>query len=429
MPLTAEQKADTLQYLHFFFNHTDEYPVEPGRPINFSEQVKFDIAEIVKHKSHIDIKSWGERCFMARERKNYHHDHVAELLNVSRKAIQMQEKQNEPIDVDPFYLEAFSLVYSISPYDLLGIPNIHLSCPFTSPDDKRQKYCSVIINSLYDESDPDKLEYLETIIRIGKLKLEKYKHLMSFLKNTTTFDNGLDINPLDSPAANNNQWIKIPFPITSDVAQYDAETYRLRHLYWEMRLVLADLEEHNPARLYTLAQLTLAETNVAQALKYLILELGYPKDPKSLNKYPVKNFLPQPAKRRSRKKSNTEHKKGEPGKEVFYPVREVIYYLPLFQVADTCDGKYAFTHNGRGFSSVRGYSAALSEELQNLSYEKSNISPEYKPVSTSIPDYRIDLRDGFVDGRKGHAILTNEQCNRIRKIVEALPTRPILEWE
>lgn len=143
MPLTAKQKADTLQALHFFFNRTDEYPIEPGRPIHFSEQVKSDIAEIVKHSSHKSIKSWGDRCFMARERKNYQHDHVAELLNVSRKAIQIQEKQNESINVDPFYLEAFSLIYSASPYDLLGIPNPHLSCPFASLDDKRQKYCSV----------------------------------------------------------------------------------------------------------------------------------------------------------------------------------------------------------------------------------------------------------------------------------------------
>lgn len=429
MPLTDKQKRDTLQALHFFFDRTDESPVEPGRSIYFSEQVKSDIAEIVKHSSHKSIKSWGDRCFMARERKNHQHDHVAEFLNVSRKAIQMQEKLNGPIDVDLFYLEAFSLIYSASPYDLLGIPYPHLRCPFASPDDKRQKYCSVIINSLYDENDPDKLEYLETILKIGKLKLGKYKQLMSFLKNTSAFDNGLDINPLDSPTANNNQWIKTPIPIAPDVAQYDLETYRLKYLYWEMRLVLTDLEEHNPARLYTLAQLALADTNVAKALKYLICELGYPKDPKSLKKYPVKNFLHQPVKRRSRKKIKPEYKKGEPGKEVFYPMQDIIYYLSKFPIADIGDGEHALTYNSIAYSAVRGYSAALSEVLQNLSYEKSDRIPEYKPGSPAMPDYRINLLDGFVDGEKGHAILTNEQCNRIRKIVEALPTRPILERE
>lgn len=431
MPLSAKQKADTLQVLHLFFNRTDDHLVEPGRSADFSEQVKSDIAEIIKHGSHKNIEKWGDRCFKARESNCYLYDHVAELLNVSRKAIQTQEKLNEPTDVDPFYLEAFSLIYRVNPYDLLGIPNPHLCCPFASLDDKNQKYCSVIINSLYDENDPDKLEYLETIITIGKLKLEKYKQLMSFLKSTASFANDFDTNPLDSPAANDNQWMGTPLPTASVVAQYDSKTYRLKHLYWETRLVLKDLEDHNPARLYTLAQLTLCDTNVAKALKYLIFELGYPKDPKSLNKYPVKNILNKPLKRKkhSTKKVDPKYKITEKCEEVFYPMRDIIYYFPQFPITDTCDGDQALTYNNIAYSVVRGYSAVLSGVLQNLSYVKSDQSPEYKPVSHNLPDYRINLLDRFVDGEKGQAILTNEQCSRIREIVEALPKRPILVRE
>ena len=47
MGLTSRKKAETLEKLHYFFNHTDEYSAEPGRSLEFSEQVKSDIAEIM----------------------------------------------------------------------------------------------------------------------------------------------------------------------------------------------------------------------------------------------------------------------------------------------------------------------------------------------------------------------------------------------
>lgn len=298
MPLTDKQKNSVLINLRFWFNHTDEIEVEPNRSQEFSQQVRSDVDEIVEHEHHFGVNGWGERCRNLREKNHYQDDHVAELLGVSRKSIHNQEKKNEHTNIDPFYLEAFSLIYRTSPYELIGLPNPHRICPFTSLEDKSLKLCNVIINSLYDEQNPDKLAALTTIVKIGKLHYPQYSVLKSFFAELVAFRNVFAQDPLKSPLAEDDKWRGTIPPSITDIASFDSDTYNTKRLYWETYLLLEDLYIHNPARLNDLAQLSLCDDQTLAKLTYFMQELGYPKDPKSLNSYSVDNLMDHSRKKR-----------------------------------------------------------------------------------------------------------------------------------
>ena len=291
MPLSSKQKTQILQYLRQWFNTTDEYPAEPGRSLEFSEQVKSDVNEIYNNGLHKKVDGWGYRCGIARVENGYTFEEIGELIGVHYKSIQEQEKKKRPAANDPFYLEAFSLIYHHSPYTLLGIHSPHLSCPFVSPSNQNSKYCNVIINSLYDKSNPNKLEYLETITKIGKTASPQYTKLISFLRDTVIFSNALNINPLEDPTAENDDWRGIPLPPLLDSDEYGSSLYRQRRIFQEAQYVLNDLEKHNPARLHVLAQLALCGADAANILKSIVIDASFPKDSKSLKKYDVDRVL------------------------------------------------------------------------------------------------------------------------------------------
>lgn len=291
MPLTSSKKLEILKNLRRWFNSTDEYPAELGRSLEFAEQVKSDVNEIYANELHKSADGWGYRCGIARVENGYTFEEVGELIGVHYKSIQEQEKKKRPSANDPFYLEAFSLIYHHSPYTLLGIQSPHSSCPFVSLNNQNSKYCNVIINSLYDKSNPNKLAHLETITKIGKIAAPQYAKLISFLKDTVTFSHNLNINPLEDPTAENDDWRGIPLPHLLDSDEYGSSIYQQQRIFWEAQYVLNDLEKHNPARLHVLAQLALCGSDAANILKSMVIDAGFPKDKKSLKKYDVDGVL------------------------------------------------------------------------------------------------------------------------------------------
>ena len=291
MPLSSTKKAEILQNLRRWFNTTDEQLAEPGRSLEFSEQVKSDINEIYIRGLHKNVDGWGYRCGIARVENGFTYDEIGELIGVHHKSIQEQEKKGKPAEDDSFYLEAFSLIYHQSPYTLLGIPSPHLLCPFVSRSNQNSKYCNVIINSLYDENDPNKLAHLESLTKIGKIALPQYTKLLSFLKDLIIFGDTFNINPLEHATSESDCWRKISIPPLLDANQYGSNLYHQRRIFWEARYVLNDLEKHNPARLHVLAQLALCQPDAASILRSIVIDAGFPKDPKSVKKYNVDSIL------------------------------------------------------------------------------------------------------------------------------------------
>ena len=199
----------------------------------------------------------------------------------------MQESKNDPITVDPFFLEAFSLVYHMYPYELLNLPLKHPVNPFLSLDDTTSKYSNVIINTLWDGEDPNKLSLLKAITTIGRLTVERYDYFMSFLSETRSFKKVLKIDPLDCKAADDNSWRGLFRTVVGKVDDRNSDLYQTTYTLWEAFLVIDWLERYDSVRLENLAKLSLCDEDCAKKLAYLVLEIGYPKDPRSLSNYDV----------------------------------------------------------------------------------------------------------------------------------------------
>ena len=287
MPLSADKKEKVLCNLRRSHNHTDQKMIESDRSLEFSEQVRSDVQEIVENQQNQNVVNWGKTISQFRTKKRITLCEVAHKLGVCHKTIQLQESKNDPATVDPFFLEAFSLVYHMYPYELLNLPPKHPVNPFLSPNDKNSKYSNVIINTLWDGENPNKLSLLKAITTIGRLTDERYDYFMSFLSETRSFKNVLKIDPLDCKAADDHSWREFFRPVVGKVDDRNSDLYQTTYTLWEAFLVIDWLEKFDSVRLDNLARLSLCDEECAKKLVYLVLEIGYPKDPKSLRNYDV----------------------------------------------------------------------------------------------------------------------------------------------
>ena len=342
MSLEFEQTLKVLSTLRKLFNYTDEYQAEPGRSLEFTEQVKSDIEEIVRYGLHKDVTGWGARCQKGRKENYYTAEEVAELLGVCHKAIQMQEGTNKSTNINPFYLEAFALLYHRTPYYFIGLPSPHLHCPFGVTSSMLDQCCNIIMGSLYDEDDPIKLDYLKTIIQIASLNSPKYQILVHFLDNTKTFYGITTVSNINHPKADDDSWRYTPITPLLDTNQRNSAEYSKREIFWRAYYILQDLEVHYPARLPVLAKLAVCDTNAAEILRYIIFNLGFPKDPKSLHSYSVDNVITHPPHsygHRTRRFTNL-YPSGQNNETLLadtcrknnFPHKQTIFYYPDFNL-------------------------------------------------------------------------------------------------
>lgn len=446
MPLKSPQKVKILEKLHAHFNRLDEYPAEPGRSLEFSEQVKSDMAEIIAAGLHANITNWGTRCSEAREACGYKQEHVAELLEVNHKIIQRHEKINDLTDIELYYLEAFSLIYGVSPYSLLGLENPHAICPFTSLNTQASIYSDIIMTTLFQIDNPNKLDYLKTLTQIGKLKQAKYKKLMSYFTDTSTFSQIFEKDPLASMPETSQDWRKDGLPLLGLRDGCDPAKYAHRHTYWEAHLLLDHLERYNPIRLRTLAQLALCDPQIAHALKVMILDFGYPKDLRSLHNYRADKLLNPRPKRKKKKatpadiQTTTEKpadsaEKPEASAEkteattntpkINTTVQASVFYFPNRSLSGILKNGQLLIHNSNFRSSIHGYSARLSDFLLTVDYETLDQSSEgdtHQGPSTQFESdmYRIDLQSGHIFGPGGKAMLTPPQLHDIKQIIQSI---------
>lgn len=460
MPLKSPQKVKILEKLHAHFNRLDEYPAEPGRSLEFSEQVKSDMAEIIAAGLHANITGWGMRCSEAREACGYKQEHVAEMLEVDHRIIQRHEEANALTDIDLYYLEAFSLIYRVSPYFLLGLGNPHAICPFTSPNNRASIYSDIIMTTLFQIDNPNKLDYLKALIQIGKLKQAKYKKLMSYFMDTSTFSQIFEKDPLASTPQYSQAWRDDGILLLGLRDGCDPAKYAHRQTYWEAHLLLNHLERYNPIRLYTLVQFALCDDQTAHALKTMILDFGYPKNLRSLHNYHVDKLLnPRPKRKKKKatpgdeqtttKKSDANTEKPNDSTEkpndstektddstekteattniptINTTVQASVFYLPNRSLSGILEDGQLLIHNGDARSSIYGYSARLSDFLLTVDYETLDQSNEgdahQEPSTQSESDmYRIDLRSGHIFGPEGKAMLTPPQLHDIKQIIQSI---------
>lgn len=145
---------------------------------------------------------------------------------------------------------------------------------------------------------------MKAITTIGRLTDERYDYFMSFLSETRSFKNVLKIDPLDCKAADDHSWREFFRPVVGKVDDRNSDLYQTTYTLWEAFLVIDWLEKFDSVRLDNLARLSLCDEDCAKKLAYLVLEIGYPKDPRSLINYDADShalkFSDPPTEKRTR---------------------------------------------------------------------------------------------------------------------------------
>lgn len=324
MKLSEEDKRERIEKLCELCDRTEDFQsilaVQAANPFkdaqspenfdpsgklhqSFSKQVLADVQAIIDAGQNKGINDWGERCRREREKKKLSPDEIAKLFQVDRSTIQDQEKKvkgemsrSRPIVVDWFYLAAYSLIFHMYPYDLLGIENPHFICPMSTLEDSSTKYAMIIFGSLFDENDPEKLSQLDNILTIAKMSKDAYdmfQKRLFFKDDSQALLKAYNEEPLDDPSAKAiiaEQLDKDPDKVLDRqkknvkyMASFTKDGSNTGRIYMEYTIAMKDLIQNRPDRLRLLAQLALGGETVANLIKATFA--SYPVHPKSLTWY------------------------------------------------------------------------------------------------------------------------------------------------
>ena len=283
MPLSKEEKTNRIAKLRERSDYSlpapgvvlakgAESPVQPNGAeghISFPDQVELDIKDILEKKQNEGIIGWGTRCQEIRKQMNHTPQQAADAIGISRKTLQIEESKRDATDVDPFFLEVFSLLYCVSPYQLLGL-EAPIIDPLRNVDDSISKYINAIISTLYKEDDPEKIAFLRVLVKIAALSDDAQSRLISFLKyNTKLFSKAFRMNILTMPIAEDNsgrcRMIERKYRWTPN-----SETESFHNLCVDTLRVLEHLEMRRSLRLKELAQLATLEGETAMKVRIVL---------------------------------------------------------------------------------------------------------------------------------------------------------------
>lgn len=294
MPLSKEKKEIIIERLRKLSDYSLSggliVPAERKNPtavltekecrIKFPKLVELEIQDILSKKKNIGVSGWGTRCKEIREKKNHTPAEAAEIIGISRKSLQNEENKNEETDIDPFYLEAFSLLYNESPFTLLGLPEPAAE-PFRDLDDTISKYINAIFASLYIEDQPEKIEFLEVIAKIAALSDNNHNKLISFLKkNTRLFPEVFKQNVLNNPTAKDYSWRKKTLELSYYRNNLSPAAIKQRIIFAHAYRMVENLEKRRSPRIEELAQFAVSDGETGKKVKKVLYEIiesaGYP---------------------------------------------------------------------------------------------------------------------------------------------------------
>lgn len=320
MPTSKSKRESTLDVLREFYTFKDTIQNHDGSSsvYDHAEQVKEMVKTIGELQLNKNIETWGNTLSALRKEKGYTYQDLAEILNVTHRTVQKQEKTK---DIDLFYLEAYSLIYGRSPFSLLKVEipdelieaetaeerfrkrQKYANHALSDANDQFVKYYNIILGSLYDETSPEKIDRLKVVTKVGKLNAFNYLTLLTSFKKFQFSSRIVSIEPDSSPEANNDSWRSVwrqLCPLTNE------QRYTARHeqlaAFWDAHCLLEDLRDRKPTRMKVLAQLALADKPIMDYLKALLLGIGYPANPRGIPDYDIDVYIFKDHKKNSGKK-------------------------------------------------------------------------------------------------------------------------------
>lgn len=326
--LTKEDKERILEDLRSLYPGIYEgqlgkrYSTENGMAI-ISQMIRQDMEEIIKDGLLNNRMDWEVLCYQNMAKFQYTYDELAEIIGISRKLLYDQEHRANDFEkklkkikesnrssysrnyynIDPFYLEAFSLIYKKSPYLLLGRDHEYEKMfQITRLDLYIYRYRDSIMKFWFVPNSKEHLEYLEVITGLGRLSASKYDLFFSILENIMPLNVIYEIDPLANTQISKLRELHVSKTLSEYEQHYelflksidedanmptmctqpgynnwtryyvkyknslkwtdnikDSQDYQLRYIYWEALCVFEDLVHRNPKRLRTLAQIACAQ--------------------------------------------------------------------------------------------------------------------------------------------------------------------------
>ena len=235
----------------------------------FAEKTKKDVAQIVADGLNQNISGQEVRYKKYRKSHSLSYEDLGRIIGVHRKIIRQLEEPCPNSVIDPFYLEALSLIYYEDPYTLLGLNPILIN-PFRAD---RTTHADYIMNTL-TAYPSDKMEnYLQAFGKIAGLTKRQFELLCQLAENLPSFK-GIKRNLRKINCE--QRFVLEPSPIRFTIAQRESPEYKravlIERVCFEIRAL--DVKDHHKLR--QMALWAASGESILEVLYAIMIPGGFP---------------------------------------------------------------------------------------------------------------------------------------------------------
>ena len=235
----------------------------------FAEKTKKDVAQIVADGLNRNISDQESRYKKYRESYGLSYEELAEIIGVHRKIIRQLEEPSPNAVVDPFYLEALSLIYYEDPYTLLGLKPV-LKNPLRA---NRTTHADYIMNTLTAYPSGKMEDYLQTFGKIAGLTKGQFELLCKIVENIPAFK---AIKKNLKKTSCEQRFLQEPSPIRFTIDQRESPEYKRAVLIEKVCFEICALNVTDHHILRQMSLWAAGGENILEVLYAIMLPGGFP---------------------------------------------------------------------------------------------------------------------------------------------------------
>ena len=135
-----------------------------------------------KKEHEYDTLHAGDLYRQARLKNGYTQEQIAKLIGCTHAMIHHQEQKIGLKTLDLFYLEAFSLIYQITPKALLNLEKKQIQPALLSRENDLCRCQDLVLSSLHDPERIRKADYLQSVFILTQMNAPAYDQLAELFK-------------------------------------------------------------------------------------------------------------------------------------------------------------------------------------------------------------------------------------------------------
>ena len=235
----------------------------------FAEKTNKDVEQIVADGLNQNISNQEGRYKKYRESYGLSYEDLARIIGVHRKIIRQLEEPGPNSVVDPFYLEALSLIYYVDPYTLLGLTPALINVLRMN----RTTHADYIMNTL-TAYPSDKMEkYLQAFGKIAGLTKSQLERLCQIAEKIPAFK-GIKRN-LEKISCE-QRFLQEPSPIRFTIDQRESPEYKRAVLIEKVCFEIRALDVTDHHKLRQLALWASGGEQILEVLYAIMIPGGFP---------------------------------------------------------------------------------------------------------------------------------------------------------